>query len=324
MVDDLELHDLADPNPEGEGGEEPALEDIDLADAEGVDVEGGLLLFSKQGITRSTPKIKYGATPPRASSALAKIAEEKQKGPAKAKVIVSCTWLGEKDGKTRSVSEAQEKDALKLEVRVNQTPAPDGTAAKLTIFRHLKDKPDEEIASLDGQVKQGVVLVDWTCDPKLDIPEGVDPIAFEPTLTFKVECGGEDARSPILAVGSFLDFTALDKDGNPVEMDYAVTLPQGRRRSGKTGPDGHLRLRVPPGRGQVKLGERETGFLDFTCVDEATGKALQVRYRLVLADGSERAGETGPDGKLRLEDVPAGDCDLVIEEVIEPAAAPAL
>ncbi len=219
-------------------------------------------------------------------------------------------WLrkGKAPGEWKRAEQGDEGEPLRLEATVNGAAAPDGTPAAFQIFQQGRDGTDLDLGAIAGKIENAKSFAEWICVCR----PHVDPTQSSPLLYFRVTVKDDAARSTLLPVESFVDFTVEDQAGAPVaEMDYALKLPHGREKRGRTGKDGRLRQPSPPGQAFVTLLPASGSFLEFTCLDE-DGKPYKCAYAVVLAYGSERRGTTDERGRARLEGVPDGEYEVRI------------
>ncbi|HZV00719.1 MAG TPA: hypothetical protein VFF73_28650 [Planctomycetota bacterium] len=127
----------------------------------------------------------------------------------------------------------------------------------------------------------------------------------------------------------WIEVELLDEDGEPLAKEpYRITLPNGEVRTGEVNEDGRVRLDdIPEGMCQVALPEHDQD--DFVFANKAwveleildqdglplAGEVYQVR----LPDGTVRYGRVDEDGLARVDEIPEGDCVVMLPNVDQDA-----
>jgi hypothetical protein len=175
------------------------------------------------------------------------------------------------------------------------------------------------------------------------IPSGTCKVRFPDTATeetiLKTTSFDDPARWVPLAARDWIELELLEMDGQPAAGEpYWVKLPDGTIREGDLDKKGFARIDgIPSGICQVKFQDTDIQEVDrttpppvvaapipgtlswiefeFTEADDVT-PVPNVPYSVTLPDGAIRKGKLDDEGKVRLEDVPAGVCqaDFSFEE----------
>jgi hypothetical protein len=258
------MSDATDDRPAGEPAPDPQdlpLDDLSLDAAPEVDVKGGqpsnwtplsgaILRPSHVGAYRG----EHGHVAKHASGEVWKkiAADRAPKAPAKATIIIGTRWLAEnkkRPGDWKRAEGGIEGETVRLEVSVNTSQAPSGTPATFAIFQLMTGADDAPLGSASGVVKDGVATADWVC-ACLETPDGK-----EPQLFFRAHVKGDEARSTMLPVESYVDVVFENPDGTPHPGKYRLKLPHRPETTGETDKEGHVRVKCAPGRFEIALAQ---------------------------------------------------------------------
>lgn len=171
-------------------------------------------------------------------------------------------------GASWSVPEARVGDTVELRAEVAPGVA-DGTPATFEVWESDERSPDDFVAKLAGAVRGGVARASWRyvyAPDADDVRSEQDFGGYRlPEYYFIADVQGERVRSPLLEFRSWLDIS-LALEGRPVpNAAYALHLPDGTTREGRTDASGKAREeRVPPGRYRLE-------FQDHGCVPKGEG-----------------------------------------------------
>ncbi len=124
----------------------------------------------------------------------------------------------------------------------------------------------------------------------------------------------------------WVEVLVVDENDQPVSDEpYRLVLTDGSIREGVLGPDGRVRVDgIPEGTCRFSLPDRhnnysepvtaETAWVDIQCVDENDQPVSGEPYQLVLPDGRTQEGTLDEEGRVRVENIRAGNCQFTLTE----------
>ncbi len=134
----------------------------------------------------------------------------------------------------------------------------------------------------------------------------------------------------------YIEFVLRDPEGKPVSqvafLDYEITLPDGRKRAGKLDADGYAHVGpIPSGQCEIEFvgledprppdnsvplpPSRLDSFIEFLIQREDGEPLADQLCEIILSTGQVQVHRSGPDGMVRIDDIPFGVCQFRMTEV---------